>query len=227
MLNTPKLNFDCLMNTKEHNIDALILSCAIYRLNSSGIYYSLDDIKNDQVIDEDRLLAKKIRNYYGSKLVMSSLKNQSMSSFRKDLAGFLCTDGTKYDLAIAGIIYKLPEFYEYDQTLELLNYTKFAPIYADDDKNFECGEFNIVPVTKLMRNTKIKKSIQYWFVVEKNNHPLCISIEPKNPLLHIWEKLFSHNKVLKIKGTFIINKGVGFKYYDASKWNLEEFSIIT
>lgn len=208
------------------DIDVLTLSCTIRRLRTdiaTSWYRNLYDRDVIQhVTNEDVQLSTDIRKYYSNKLTILSLKGQNCSKFRKDLANFLLTDGKKYAESEIGMLVKLPEFYHYDTTLDYYKNSSFGTL-ENGYSNRISDTFYIQPVVKLFRRTKNSVTNHYWFsVTSQYNHPLCIVLDHKNPLLHMWDNKFDSMKVLKIKGTYLLNNSVGFNFYLTKNWQLED-----
>jgi hypothetical protein len=63
------------------------------------------------------------------------------------------------------------------------------------------------------------KVIEYWFS-GKNNTVSLIQLEPKNPLLHIWDDMFTSKKVLQISGTSFVKSMDDFEYLSIKNWTL-------
>ena len=104
--------------------DSLVLSCAWYRLrnnfnNKVNMPNSLFDYNLlDQILEVDRLLAYNIRDYFSKKIMVWKLKNMELTTFREDLNEFIHSDGLLIKEKMIGLIFRLPEFYHYDITID-------------------------------------------------------------------------------------------------------------
>ena len=114
-------------NVKKYEIfevsqDLLVLSTCWYRLRkekkASNISKLTDNTLFINIIDEDRIFAGTIRDYYSKKILVWKLKNNRLTSFRQDLSEFINTDGKKFKETMMPLAYRLPEFYEYDIEFE-------------------------------------------------------------------------------------------------------------
>ena len=125
LLRTPTI-FDLQPKPKaqiESEVDLLVIACARARLLDEGdhsIGFRQQELLK-KMIPADLDQASLIREYYGKKLMLIQLKDKvELSSFRKALANFLTSDGKTYTEETIGLVYKLPRFYHYDKTVDLL-----------------------------------------------------------------------------------------------------------
>jgi hypothetical protein len=73
-------------------------------------------------------------------------------------------------------------------------------------------------VTSFYKSNKRTKHFEYW-LKNSNGNAHMISIEPKNPLKHIWDKMFT-NEHLRIEATFYPKKYDELQYYQLLNWSL-------
>ena len=199
--------------------DVLAVSCCKQRIDLlpdtvSGGIRSLPYTKNLESCDVE--LSKAIRSYYGQKLIVATLLGEELSPFRQALAAFLNKDGKTVQEDELGIACKLPEFYAYDLARDQL--VKDASTLTEKTTAF-AGKKTLTPVTRLVRRMKDSHKIDYWLKDESNN--LClIKIQPKNPLDHIFKRMFDTSPNLRIDAHYLPKVKGKLTYFDVSKWDL-------
>jgi hypothetical protein len=210
----------------EFEDDVLAISCAWKRLRD----INPNDFSHNRLTDkklfhsittEDRELSKIIRDHYSKKLMMLTLKGTQLTSFRKDLNIFIHGDFNRATDELFPLIYRLPEFYEYDIKLEEIklsledrpNKTKLEKYHGKQIS------FTLSPITSIKKHNKRMKVMEYWFK-EKSNTPVLIQLDPKNPLLHIWDMMFNSEKVLQISGLPFIKHLDDFEYLSIKNFKL-------
>jgi len=72
----------------------------------------------------------------------------------------------------------------------------------------------------LVRKTKRITTNQYWLKDLKLNAGVLISIQPGNPLEHIWNDMFLNTEVLQVNGSFCRRTIDNFEYFSVDKWHL-------
>ena len=205
--------------------DILALSVAWKRLRDTkseaiqtGITTLLDDNLFRKIEESDRVRANEIRDYFSKKIMLWSLKSVKLSSFRQDLNKFIHGDAKKITEEMLPLIYRLPEFYEYDIQFdqfkrevnsEIHNFTKL-----DSHKKIT----TLTPVKSFYKTNKRVKHFEYW-LKDSNDNAHLITIEPKNPLKHIWDKIFTNGQ-LRIEATCYPKKYDELQYYQLLNWNL-------
>jgi len=210
--------------------DILALSVAWKRLRDSKneslqngtIYANITTLLDDQLFrkmeESDRVRASEIRDYFSKKIMLWSLKSVKLSSYRQDLNKFIHGDGKKVTEELLPLIYRLPEFYEYDVqfdqfkrevTLEIPNFTQI-----DSHKKIT----TLTPVKSFYKTNKRVKHFEYW-LKDSNDNAHLITIEPKNPLKHIWDKIFTNGQ-LRIEGTYYPKKYDELQYYQLLNWSV-------
>ena len=176
----------------EHPVDSLIVSCKNYRVRQT-----LNPEKNYNISDVDRQMASDIREYYGKKLMVRTLKGKPMSKFRQDLSTYLVNNyTTRYAEKYEGMIYRLPEFYAYDQEIDKLRM---------DSNNTEqlttIGIRTLTPVKKLRSSNKSGTVFHYWFHdTQKYLYKMYVSKD--NELQPLFDCVFEKDE-LKVTAQFI------------------------
>jgi len=210
--------------------DILALSVTWKRLRdkkeSSGIHSVLHKSLFDKITTEDRTQADAIRDYYSKKIMMIKLKDERrMTPFREDLIKVINSDGKMVKENLLGMIYYLPEFYNYDCDIDYVkscvtinqNFKKLDEERKPHSLNLVC---NLTPVKHVFKNRKRVKSSQYWLRDDTLNAGILVSLSTDNPLEHIWNHLFNTEKVLKIEGRYTRMKMDDFEYFSIDKWKL-------
>ncbi len=205
--------------------DILALSVAWKRMRTNspltGVGSLLDESLFGYVREEDRATANDIRDYFSKKIMLWSLKEIKLTNFRQDMSDLIHGDGKKINEAYLPIAFKLPEFYEYD-----IEFDKFKQEINPEINNFDelCRRPNalttktLTPVKRLYRSNKRNKQHEYWFK-DVYNIAHLITIEPKNPLMHIWDKLFAKSE-MHIEAMFSVKQADDLQYYKVFKWTL-------
>ena len=205
--------------------DILALSVAWKRLRDTksesiqtGITTLLDDNLFRKIEEPDRIRANEIRDYFSKKIMLWSLKSVKLSTYRQDLNKFIHGDSKKITEEMLPLIYRLPEFYEYDVQFDQfkrevnLEITNFSNI--DSVKKIT----TLTPVTSFYKTNKRVKYFEYW-LKDSNDNAHLITIEPKNPLKHIWDKIFTNGQ-LRIEATCYPKKYDELQYYQLLHWSL-------
>ena len=205
--------------------DILALSVAWKRLRDTknesiqtGITTLLDDNLFRKVEEPDRVRANEIRDYFSKKIMLWSLKSIKLSSYRQDLNKFIHGDSKKITEELLPLIYRLPEFYEYDVQFDQfkrevnLEITNFSNI--DSVKKIT----TLTPVTSFYKTNKRVKHFEYW-LKDSNDNAHLITIEPKNPLKHIWDKIFTNGQ-LRVEARCYPKKYDELQYYQLLNWSV-------
>lgn len=207
-------------------VDMLAISVAWKRLRDGNeVYHTvsslLDESLFDAVTPEDLTLAESIRIYYQQKLIkLRLLGNRELSKFRADLSIYINGPGTTFIESDLPMIYRLPEFYEYDISLDRIK--QGVKVHMPINPNFGATNIAItktlIPVQYLTRSVKKVKIHEYWLKDEQDFLHL-ISIDHNNSLQHIWDKEFS-KEILSIQAFFPLANQDDFQYFKLLKWKL-------
>jgi hypothetical protein len=176
-----------------------------------------DSILFKEIIQEDRDKANVIRDYYSKKLMMINLRGQRISNYRKDLSTFIHGDCKIVKEEMMPLIYRLPEFHEYDIGTD--------EMFRGLDTRFEDSRIasetikTLSPVTKFVVKRKSGKYNEYW-LRDEQNRPCRIEIDSSNQLLHLWEYFFKKNSVsLDCISKFEERDNIAF--YKIIKWTIQ------
>lgn len=195
-------------NVKKYEVfetteDLLALSCAWFRIRNdrkggSVLHLSISNMLSDElfntIIDEDKIKANKIRDYYSKKIMILKLKDYKLTSFRNDLDEFIHGNPKKFAEKIIPLVYKLPEFYEFDTEFDTIktNFVKEIP-------NFKLGSIKsntiqLTPIQKIHKKNKRGNFYEYW-LRDENDYAYRFNVQPSNKLIGLWDSLFSNNLI--------------------------------
>ena len=199
--------------------DLLALAVTWKRLRDNNITHNVSSLKDDElfkfVIEEDRVLASTIRDYYSKKLMLTVLKEIPLTKFRKDLNNFIHSSGLEFTESTIPMVYRLPEFYEYDTQMDVL---RRDLVSIPSTQSFSKGSDSLIPVKYFKRKLAGKVRHEYWLKTAKN-HSAMILIDDANPLQHMWDREFAKDHI-DIAANYIITKRDDFSFYTLKKWQL-------
>jgi hypothetical protein len=178
-----------------------------------------DEILFKEMIQEDREKANVIRDYYSKKLMMFTLKGQQLTSYRKDLNTFIHGDCKVVKEEMMPLVYRLPEFYEYDVGLD--------EMFLELDTRFEGSQISLstiktlTPVKKFTVKRKSRKFVEYW-LKDNENKPYKIEIDSNNELMHLWDYFYDRGKFHEITLDTVIrfSNRDSISHYKMIKWKL-------
>lgn len=204
--------------------DVIALSVTWKRLrdnNSSQSGNLLDKYLFEKVTNSDREIANKIRDYYSKKFMMKTLvgNGDSLSNFRKAIYKIINSDGKLITQDAIGPVYYLPMFYEYDKNVDEVK-TQVS-VHLPNDQGYETHTKPLTTIKRVEKKMKQTATIEYWFK-DNNNFATVISITKDNPLLAVWDQIFSKSKVLQIKGMYRPTRLDNFEYYSIKNWSLAD-----
>jgi len=176
--------------------DLLALSVAWFRLRkqhaNGGTYTPISKLLDSELLKhvsgEDIAQAQVIRDYYSKKIMVMKLKGTQLSRYKQDLSTFVHSDGKIFKEDMCPLVYRLPEFHEYDTQLDELygTYNREITIKAEHSKNLKL-------VKSLTVGRKYNKRKEYWFSDEHSNlHRLSFTHD--NPLLSLLD-LYTKNEL--------------------------------
>lgn len=151
------------------NWEVLISSCMYYLRNTNnqqsgrtgrsgqGNWYTPAGVL---VADQAIELAGRVRDYYLAELTMQRLRGIALSQFRQTLYAFLM-DQLRVTSNEAGMIYQLPYFYVYDQSLLEIAQTTTNVV---EPHVMPQHQMTLRPLVRLARSNKSNKAISYWWI---------------------------------------------------------------
>ena len=175
-----------------------------------------DEILFKEMIQEDRERAHDIRDYYSKKLMVLTLKDHKLSNYRKDLNTFIHGDCKIVKEQMMPLVYRLPEFYDYD--IEVENMFRGLDTRFDNAMPAFGKLIQLEPIKKLTVNSKSKKFVEYW-LKDSTDRPYKIEIDVSNQLMHLWDHFFDKGSVF----LDVVAKPTsrdGASYYKLIRWKL-------
>lgn len=209
--------------------DLLALSATAHRLREQGdreYHRLLENVIFENVTSADREYANEMRDYYSKKIMMWKLKsNRELSEFRTALNKLVHSNTTLYKEKELGLAFYLPLFYKYDIELDAIKSMVTTQPFTTKNKDLMERHLvltsNLTPIKKLLRKTRRTNSFEYWFKDDELNAGVVIKIEKDNQLEHLWNHMFSTEKVLRIKGLYSRRTLDDFEYFLVTKWDLD------
>lgn len=222
-------------NVKKYEVfetseDILALSVTWHRLRLLGnrIINTIrpttltDNILFTEINQEDRNRADIIRDYYSKKLIVMTLRGQRISKFRKDLNTFIHGDCKIVKEEMMPLIFRLPEFYDYDIQLQ--------EMFSDLNKQFEDtedqaygaaygGKKILKPMKKFVVKLRTNKFSEYW-LKDDDNKAYKIEIPIENKLNHLWEHFFEQESI-PLQGHFRHMERDGINYFHLKNWEID------
>lgn len=222
-------------NVKKYEVfetseDILALSVTWHRLRLLGnrIINTIrpttltDNILFTEINQEDRNRADIIRDYYSKKLIVMTLRGQRISKFRKDLNTFIHGDCKIVKEEMMPLIFRLPEFYDYDIQLQ--------EMFRDLNKQFEDtedqaygaaygGKKILKPMKKFVVKLRTNKFSEYW-LKDDDNKAYKIEIPIENKLNHLWEHFFEQESI-PLQGHFRHMERDGINYFHLKNWEID------
>lgn len=211
------------------DILALSVSCHNNRINNRTHGHTIIDFFKDgdgylipkikaQITEEDRIKARLIRDYYSKKIMMWKLLGKELSMFRKDLNTFIHSDNRKVNPEMVGMIYRLPEFYDYD--IEFDKMAENAKHFISEKHNYirdlETKKVKFLRKVKTVRK-QLTPKMEYWFI-DDNKHLIKVDIAPNNPLIQIWDQLVQ--TPIELEGYFQLYSYDRRQYLHLNKFNI-------
>jgi hypothetical protein len=127
------------------------------------------------------------------------LKNIPLTSFREDMNTFIHSDGKTFKENMIPLVYRLPEFYEYDIEFEKMSFEYNKEIKRQDSL-VHSDKKKLKFVKQLVVNKKRVKCIEYWFSDNYNNL-VALNFEINNPLISLLDMTLN-NTDITIAGSY-------------------------
>jgi hypothetical protein len=228
MLSSMRMNQVKKYEVFESPEDLLILSVVWHKMRKAGNQVIprpmnlTDNILFENIESSDRECAKEIRDYYSKKFMVFTLKEQKLTAFRKDLNSFIHSDGLIFKETMMPLVYRLPEFYEYDigfDDMVMMN---------DLDKQFQPTDnfsktVKLNPLTKLIVKKRAGKFTEYW-LKDDSKKMYKIEIPLDNKLARLWEHFFEQTEV-PIHGYYKYSRKDNIDYYHIKNWEIDFTAI--
>jgi len=178
-----------------------------------------DSILFKEIIQEDRDKAERIRDYYSKKLMVITLREQRISKFRKDLSTFVHGDSKIVKEEMMPLIYRLPEFYDYDIVFDEMVRELNTRFEFPENTTAWSGTKFLKPIKKFVVKLRTNRFSEYW-LKDDDNKACKIEIPIDNKLNHLWEHFFEQESV-PIQGYFKHMERDGINYFHLKNWEID------
>jgi len=214
-------------NVTESDEDLLALSAAWHRIRktpfdpnrvSPKITSLTDASLFNFVTDEDRTKAADIRDYYSKKIVVWTLKEIRLTSYRTDLNKFIHGNGKIFTDEMLPLAYRLPEFYEYD--LAFADMMRDLPRHSNESiRNSITEKHTLRPLRNFDVKNKHGYRHEYWFK-DENDYPVLILLEHINSCKSMFEREFRKEST-DMTLTGHIRLLDDYTYFKVTSWKVE------
>lgn len=188
--------------------------------NEPGIHPTITKLLDSElfrlVTAEDIEQANIIRDYYSKKIMVWKLKNITLTAFREDLNTFVHSDGKTFKESMLPLVYRLPEFYEYDVEFEQMSF-EYNKEVKRHDSPFVTDSKQLKFVKQLSVNTKRHKRKEYWFS-DTHNNLVTFSIETHNTLVSLLDMTVKNNDI-NVIGRYRKSMRDGNEYLKVEKFS--------
>jgi len=178
-----------------------------------------DAVLFKEMIQEDRDKAERIRDYYSKKLMVITLREQRISKFRKDLSTFVHGDSKIVKEEMMPLIYRLPEFYDYDIAFDEMVRELNTRFEFPENTTAWSGTKFLKPIKKFVVKLRTSRFSEYW-LKDEDNKACKIEIPIDNKLNHLWEHFFEQESV-PIQGYFKHMERDGINYFHLKNWEID------
>jgi hypothetical protein len=208
------------------NHDLLAVSAQLYRKfrNDPSSRFGVNLIETSKFMmiieDQDRQRASEIVDHFSEQIVLAQLQGDFISDFQRAVAEFINSDRLTLRHDQAGLVYRLPEYYESDLKTRNIIRTNFGDheCVRDDDRAIR----KLCPIDTVERNTRQQSVIQYWFKDSHTGNPTVLPVDSKNQLKYLWDALFYAKKELVVSADFQKRThSSGTNYIFGRAWKLE------
>lgn len=205
---------------QEASVDLLALSAAWYRIRMDSLtphsFESLTDSALFKLVTAaDHNHADAIRKYYAHKLMVMALTEVPLTNFRKALQEFVNSPGTFFTSETLPLVYRLPEFYEYDREFAQLKDQFTIPESPLKPKHTVRKLF---PKKYFTRKLKSGFKHEYWFEGE-DGIAYKVNIDHGNQCKSLWDREFALSS-MTLDCTLYPSTQDGLPYYRVTKWSL-------
>lgn len=209
---------------KEFKDDPLVLACSLKDLvETQQGYYPLDDPRViDNVTEEIRELAERMRKYYTRKFFWNNLAgNGRLSDYRGRVCHLLENHVRTCKEQDVGIYYKLPYFYQEDMA-----YEDFKKQYNTTDvprvmNNSALTAKSQLTLTYLKTTTSRQKKRnlhRFWFT--EGTYLFNIEIANDNPLLDMFTQLVVEKMTITLDTYYNVDRLDQMYFYKLYKFSL-------
>lgn len=183
----------------EFKEDPLVLSCVVKRFLETGQgYRDMNDTTTvNDITEDDRALAEKVREYFTKKFFWRALsENRPLSDYRRRLINLLENRIRNCKDQDCGIYYKLPYFYQedvvYEEFKKNLKTEKISDL-GNSRQNKMLKRLEFLKTT--LSAQRKRKIIRYWFK-DDNEFLYGLELTHDNPLLMIFDDYIAEHSTV-------------------------------
>lgn len=170
------------------------------------------DLEEVTVTEEDRAKSAEIRSYYADRILITMLRNKSVSEFRKKLYGVV-TNSMQLNKADVGLLYRLPYFYEEDLAVDrVVEQTQGLTARTETDR----VEAQFTVLEKVFKSRRGGDYTQFWMKSDRHSAPFAMVIKHDNPYHRLVNAIMS--SPVKLSGWAHVkfhaghHRGLGYYY---------------
>jgi len=206
----------------DSNEDLLVLSATWQRLRTdakqdNSKYVDITSLTDadlfKHITAEDKEKADKIRDHYSKKIMMWTLKGAKLSKFREDMNQFIHSDGKHFKENMCPLVYRLPEFYDYDIEFESM-VSKFNKVVTTGRQQVRGIKLLKLQKTFIVGKQHSKRK-EYWFS-DATDNLVTISITHDNPLLSLFDNYVINP--INVQAIYSTKTRDGVEYIIANKF---------
>jgi hypothetical protein len=169
-----------------------------------------------RLVNEDDIAhANTIRDYYSKKIMVWKLKNIKLTPFREDMNTFIHGDGKMFKENMLPLVYRLPEFYEYDIEFEKMSFEYNKEVKRQESPHVTERKY-LTYIKSLSVNTKRLKKTEYWFS-DNHNNLVQMNIETHNRLYSLLDKVIKSGSI-ELAGRYGTRKRDGNEFLRVEKY---------
>lgn len=205
------------------DVNPLVLSVRLKKMKDAdpNIWRRLEDPQvKAEITGDDFNDAEKIKDYYGKKIMWSTLKDSRISEYRKALQYLLEHPKSTLTKREAGMFATLPYFYQEDQILDTIAKQYRVTGCPSVQPNLKKFDRELVYIHQTSRWVNKKKFVFYWFA-DDNQFVYNIQLEEDNPLRGFFEDIVL-TKPSNIFETYITKVDYPFDYYKMFSYKIKE-----
>jgi hypothetical protein len=143
------------------------------------------------------------------------LKNIKLTPFREDMNTFIHGDGKMFKENMLPLVYRLPEFYEYDIEFEKMSFEYNKEVKRQESPHVTERKY-LTYIKSLSVNTKRLKKTEYWFS-DNHNNLVQMNIETHNPLYSLLDKVIKSGSI-ELAGRYGTRKRDGNEFLRVEKY---------
>lgn len=193
--------------------DPVAMAVAVYRTHcehpARGDRWA--KLESAEISAQDRTISAEIRKYYADRIVLSMLRNKSISAFRRKLYGVV-TNSMQLQSNDIGLLYRLPYFYQEDCAVDrVVSATKSAAesalVHRIQDK------FTVIE--RVLRSRASGEYSQFWMQGETRTAAFLLSVKCDNPFHRMITAIVQRPVTLSAWAHVKMHKGhhPGWSYY--------------